>query len=402
MNSASELEIRHVVPLSEGGSDELENLMLVKSNFVKFSDDADRLQLNSIVDEFKKRRTELTLREKEIFESEHAYRGQIERQKNELEAFRNRLLSEQNEREKNFENELQKQRQLIVAQQESLQNQIRQNNETLKAERFYLEELRNKLKTEQRDREAAFETELAEQKARLHQQQESLQAQIKDKDNFLAQERNEIKKMRSALLAEKQEQERMLAIEKEELEKEKERYREESRIKIESNSGTYVNDAITTLDASSKRFHSISVCWSIAGVVALICGVFTGLYFAAHGLSTVTATGDNAWPHVLFYSIKGIIVVGVFMAIARYCFLLGNSFMHESLKSCERRHAINFGKFYLQSYGADANWDQVKDAFEHWNITTSSAFSANSVETIDTKHLDSVSKLIDIIGKVKA
>jgi hypothetical protein len=49
--------------------------------------------------------------------------------------------------------------------------------------------------------------------------------------------------------------------------------------------------------------------------------------------------------------------------------------MREALKNADRRHAINFGKFYLESYGAAAEWSQVKEAFEHWNITGENAFS---------------------------
>ena len=64
--------------------------------------------------------------------------------------------------------------------------------------------------------------------------------------------------------------------------------------------------------------------------------------------------------------------------------------MHESLKSGERLHAIKFGEFYLDAYGADAEWDQIKEAFENWNISGSSAFSRKEAENTDSIIADSI------------
>ena len=74
--------------------------------------------------------------------------------------------------------------------------------------------------------------------------------------------------------------------------------------------------------------------------------------------------------------------------------------MHESLKSSERQHAINFGKFYLESYGVDADWSQIKDAFEHWNISSNTAFCANSSDSFDPKNLESAASLIQAVSKL--
>lgn len=81
------------------------------------------------------------------------------------------------------------------------------------------------------------------------------------------------------------------------------------------------------------------------------------------------------WEVIVFSVVKGLIAVSLLGALARYAFLLSNSYVREALKNADRRHAINFGKFYLESYGAAAEWSQVKEAFEHWNISGSNAFS---------------------------
>lgn len=86
--------------------------------------------------------------------------------------------------------------------------------------------------------------------------------------------------------------------------------------------------------------------------------------------------------------------------LAKYAFLLGNSYMQEALKNADRRHAINFGKFYLESYGAAAEWSQVKEAFEHWNITGSNAFKRAEESMPDISALEKAVSLVERAGKV--
>ena len=73
--------------------------------------------------------------------------------------------------------------------------------------------------------------------------------------------------------------------------------------------------------------------------------------------------------------------------------------MREALKNADRRHAINFGKFYLQSYGAAADWTQIKEAFEHWNITGENAFSKPENSKLDVTILEKIFCAIENLGK---
>lgn len=60
----------------------------------------------------------------------------------------------------------------------------------------------------------------------------------------------------------------------------------------------------------------------------------------------------------------------------------------------------NFGKFYLESYGANADWSQIKEAFEHWNNAPSSAFSNNDADKLDPKVMDRIAQLVESLGKI--
>jgi hypothetical protein len=252
-----------------------------------------------------------------------------------------------------------------------------------------LEEFRLNLQKEQSEREAVFEHEINEQRKRVMEQQE-----------MLAVREHQAEAIKLRLTQELQEKERRIALAREELEREKEKYREESRSKIESRSSAYVNDALSSLDASAKKYHSTGRNWSIAGFVALVAGVATGVYFGAVGLTPLEGQTDVAWPQVSFFAFKGVIVIGLFIALAKYCFTYGQSFTHEAIKNSERKHAINFGKFYLETYGADAQWAQIKEAFEHWNINSTSAFSGTDSDKFDPKVFEKTIQLVETVQKI--
>ena len=106
-----------------------------------------------------------------------------------------------------------------------------------------------------------------------------------------------------------------------------------------------------------------------------------------------------SWEFITFSVFKGLIVVALFVALAKYAFLFSNSYMRESLKNADRRHAINFGNFYLESYGGAAEWAQIKEAFEHWNIIGTNAFSKIDESQLDVTALEKVANTIEKIRK---
>lgn len=335
VNSSDELSIEHIVPRNKGGTDDLDNLFLVKNhvNYIVADDEKKRTHL--LVEELKRRQEELTARERENFIREQSYRSQIEQQKQQLEEFRLSLQKEQSERQ------------------------------------------------------ALFELEINEQRKRMMEQQ-----------SILVMREGEVAELKSRLHKELQEKEREVILAFEELEREKEKYREESRSKIESRSSAYVNDALSALDSSSRKYHTVGTIWSVFGSLAIVAGVLTGLYFGVLGLTPLEGNTDISWAQVSFFAFKGVIVIGLFVALAKYCFTYGQSFTHESIKNSERKHAINFGKFYLETYGADAQWSQIKEAFEHWNINSSSAFSGNDSDKFDPKIFDKAIQFAETIQKV--
>lgn len=335
VETSEELSIEHIVPKSKGGTDNLDNLILVKKSLSALVSDDEKNRTHLLVEELKRRQEELTNRERENFHREQSYRHQIEQQKQQLEEFRLNLQKEQSERQ------------------------------------------------------AAFEREMSEQRNRMLEQQKTLVVQ-----------ESQLSALKSKLHQDLQEKERQIVLAFEELEREKERYREDSRSKIETRSSAYVNEALKALDSSSNKYRTAGTIWSVAGSLAIVAGVITGLYFGVLGLTPFGDESGVSWAQVCFFAFKGVIVIGLFVALAKYCFAYGQSFTHESIKNSERKHAINFGKFYLETYGADAKWHQIKEAFEHWNINSSSAFSGNDTDKFDPKVIETAIKFAETVQKI--
>lgn len=306
----------------------------------------------------------------------------IHAQEQELNANRKRMLEEQKTRES--ENaEMQK-----VAQQ-----QIAHQQEMIRAQEQELNISRKRIKEEQFSLEKDYAKEREKQETFFRERENDLLQKQNQKDEFFEKQKLETEGLRHKLKTEIYEKEKLLKLAYEELEIEKQRYTEESRKKIESKSQDYVNTALSGLQNKEDNFHWLSKLWASIGAFAILAGIIFIILATFFGAETFHDSGKFSWSYFMFITFRGLIVVAMFVALARYAFIYSNSYMHESLKNGERRHAINFGKFYLEAYGANAKWEQVKDAFQHWNISSESAFSKKNPSDFDPKVVENAVEL---------
>lgn len=293
------------------------------------------------------RRRELANEDRKIFSEREnellSYRELIQQQEKELDTYRSKLKKEQFQREKELQLEFEAREKLFADREKQLFERQREFEQRLMQRQIETEALRSHL-----------ENEIAAREARIQQ------ASI-------------------------------------ELQQEKERYNADNRRKIEETSKDYVSDALDTLDTKERQFHSISKIWSGIGAASLAIGLaFFGWITISSALSfPVTIT----WEFIVFSIFKGIVALTFAAALAKYAFLFSSSYMREALKNADRRHAINFGKFYLESYGAAAEWSQVKEAFEHWNITGENAFSPKNGTSVDISALEKAAEIIERASK---
>jgi hypothetical protein len=234
----------------------------------------------------------------------------------------------------------------------------------------------------QRDR-AELHARFAERELALRQEMESQQAALKEREASFRSQSDELLKRTRFLESEQvalKEESKQRAIEHEQakvqLQRQKEQFQEDFQARMESKATEYVDTALESLKASEKRFDRIGFAWSVGGIFSVGLGLALAYFLAVEATEKLVANKDISWGLILFFGTKGAILLGLVVATVRLCVGLARNYMHESLKNAERRHAINYGKFYLSVYGAGTDGQKLQDVFAHWNISGTSAFSA--------------------------
>lgn len=158
----------------------------------------------------------------------------------------------------------------------------------------------------------------------------------------------------------------------------KEEKRKEAQQHVESSAAVYIQKSLDELKARETTYQRWAYVWYSVAYVTLLVTVAFGVWRVL-----VTGPGTTTWPALVELAVTGILVVGLLIALAKYAFSLGKSFMVEALRNADRRHAISFGEFYLRARGASIDWGEVKDAFQHWNIDKGSQFIGQQPSDLD-------------------
>ncbi len=168
--------------------------------------------------------------------------------------------------------------------------------------------------------------------------------------------------------------------------------------KIETNASEYVGAAMEKLGQRESRNKLIGNIWYALGFICLFGGVVFGVFGIKEFLSTEKIAVYIQWTVVVILTIKTAVIIGLLIACSKYSFTLGKSYINEALKNADRSHAISFGKFYLDAYGASAKWEELKEAFQYWNINNESSFSKIDTNQYDPKFVELVVELSKIIS----
>ncbi|MCD0460074.1 toll/interleukin-1 receptor domain-containing protein [Roseiconus lacunae] len=158
---------------------------------------------------------------------------------------------------------------------------------------------------------------------------------------------------------------------------------------VEKTSEAYIDESLQSLSERERRYQFWALLCYAAGYVTLLLGLWFATYRA---LTEPPALSDM--PQSVYLCVVTIAIIGFLAASARFAFVLGKSFMVEALRNHDRVHAMKFGEFYLKAFGDTANWEEVKDAFQHWNLDTGSTFKDQSDESIDPQVLKMVNEII--------
>jgi hypothetical protein len=194
-----------------------------------------------------------------------------------------------------------------------------------------------------------------------------------------------------------QESSETLVIENEELRKENKELKELSQQKrIDGKIPGYVKEVSAKLDLDDKSFARLSNKWSVAGFTAASAAVFAAFYTFAEG--TVLLANAKVYDEIalLYVFFRGVLGVGLLSWLANVCFSTSRNYTHESIRRKDRQHALNFGRLYLQIYGASAQKEEMLNVFKDWNMAGDSSFSKEGIAP------PSMMEMIDSLSKMKA
>jgi hypothetical protein len=298
-----------------------------------------------------------------------------------------------NPEEWTFSESSKKERARLIA----LQGELQEYRALVERQEHEFAEYRRKSQIDQARREADLRREMDERESLFVRREQKLMERQRDFESRVLLREQDTEQLQARLQAEIADRERALNEAMSALEREKERYDAASREKLERTSRDYVVDALELLASKESQFQTLATRWSVMGAISLAAAVliFTNLSRTTNTLPTEAIT----WEFIAFSAFKGLFAVALLAGLAKYAFIFSRSYMRESLKNADRRHAINFGKFYLESYGASADWAQVKDAFEHWNIAAASTFGGS--EGSDPTSMSMLEKAMAILEQTR-
>ncbi|MED3965062.1 toll/interleukin-1 receptor domain-containing protein [Niallia taxi] len=172
----------------------------------------------------------------------------------------------------------------------------------------------------------------------------------------------------------------------------------ENKANLEENAETYITESITRLEANEKNYRRLAYTfYSLCGVSL----ISTILLLVFKGNSILNSTAKISTSQQIQFGLLWFVLLALLISVSRYLFLIGKSFMVESLRNSDRIHAISFGKFYLKAYGAEAEPSEIKEAFQHWNIDGGSSFITQSATDFDPEIFKNIIEFTKVITTKK-
>lgn len=170
--------------------------------------------------------------------------------------------------------------------------------------------------------------------------------------------------------------------------------KQESIARITENADNYIQESISRLEEREKKYRGIAyLCYFLCGI-SLIVAILFLFYKADQLLNTEQLLTISSQIQA---GLLGIVLLALLISVSRFFFLIGKSFMVESLRNSDRIHAISFGKFYLKAFGEKADWNEIKEAFQHWNIDKGSTFISQNVNEFDPEIFKNIIEFTKLI-----
>ena len=182
----------------------------------------------------------------------------------------------------------------------------------------------------------------------------------------------------------------ILAAHEEKIKKD-EQERKASEEKVKTGLSNYIADVFVNLKESEKRNKRFAFWLYFVSIISLVTTICIAVLFFTKGAQYA----DNITA-LIVYGVICLFIVIMLISLSKLLFILAKSFMVEAIRCSDRIHAISFGKFFLDAYGAEATREEVLEAFSSWNIDNgNTSFRNQSSEDYDPK----IAEIINILKK---
>lgn len=182
----------------------------------------------------------------------------------------------------------------------------------------------------------------------------------------------------------------ILAAHEEKIKKD-EQEQKASEEKVKTGLSNYIDDVFINLKESGKRNKQFAFWLYFVSIVSLMFTICIAVLFFVKE----TQYTDNTTA-LIIYGVVCLFIVIMLISLSKLLFTLAKSFMVEAIRCADRIHAISFGKFFLDAYGAEATREEVLKAFSSWNIDNgNTSFRNQSGEDYDPK----IAEIINILKK---
>ncbi|VAW88613.1 hypothetical protein MNBD_GAMMA17-2287 [hydrothermal vent metagenome] len=170
---------------------------------------------------------------------------------------------------------------------------------------------------------------------------------------------------------------------------------------LEENLGMEFDDADEHLETMFNRLKRWEWFWLSVGVIAVGLSGYTAWDMYDSLLQRIKLENVSTTYIEIVLLLKGLVLFSVPSAVATYSFKLSKAYIHERLKRAERKHAINFGKFFMKKYGDSdlirekVTAEDIINAFQ-WNISSETAFSRTGSGSFDMQSFVVADKIVDL------
>lgn len=198
----------------------------------------------------------------------------------------------------------------------------------------------------------------------LQGREKRLSEQERAFSEHLAKQRQEFDALRAEELAAIKNTQEQIKKTRTQLELDRERLTKEFQDHLEKTSANYINQTLNGLKTTHESLIDSADTWRELGAIALLVG-FCILLYASYRANPLDPS--LSWLSISYISLRGSALLLLVGAFTTYAAKTSASRSEEAEIIADRIHAIEYGAFYLNTYGANASWEQIDSAFRHWH-----------------------------------